>query len=126
MDTTKNILVVDDEPEILAVLKDLLDGFGYRVETKPDAESAMLFIRTGAAVDLVITDLRLPGMSGEDFISALRAQLPDVPVIMLTAYGTVQSYIRTRSNGVFEYINKPVQAKELRRIVKAALDGPGA
>ena len=120
----KSILLVDDEQEILDIMTDLLDGFGYRVIAKLDAESALDLVRKGAAVDLVITDLRLPGMSGTEFISALRKILPSAPIIMLTAYGSVESYIQSQSSGVFEYINKPIQAKELRRIVKAALALP--
>jgi two-component system response regulator AtoC len=124
MEKMKTILLLDDEQEILTVLGELLDGFGYQVIAKHDAESALSLVREGTRVDLVITDLCMPGMSGSEFISALRQILPSVPVIMLTAFGSVESYIQSRSSGVFEYINKPVPAKELRRIVKAALALP--
>lgn len=118
----KTILLVDDEPEILNILGEILRGFGYTTIPKPDAESALSAIRQGAVVDLVITDLRMPGMSGSDLLIVLRKLLPSVPIIILTANGSVESYIQARSDGVFEYINKPVQAKELRRIVKAAFE----
>jgi len=117
----KTILLVDDEPEILSVLDELLSSFGYKVIAKLDAESALPVIKDGTTVDLVITDLKMPGMSGQEFVVALKQIVPAMPVIMLTAYGSVQSYIQSRSDGVFEYINKPIQSKELRRIVKAAL-----
>jgi len=122
MSLIKNILIVDDEPALLSMLTEMIQGFGYQVIPRPDAESALATLREGADVHLIITDLRLPGMSGEELISVIRQTMPRVPIIMLTAYGSVESYIQTRSNGVFEYINKPIQARELSRIIKAALD----
>jgi DNA-binding NtrC family response regulator len=64
----------------------------------------------------------MPGMSGIEFLTILRKALPSVPVIMFTAYGDVETYLKSLSLGVFEYINKPVKKNELGRIVKAALD----
>ncbi len=122
----KTILLIDDEPGILKVLTDTLVKFGYKVIPKPDAGSALAVIREGTGVDLVITDNKMPGMSGSEFITLLKQALPSVPVIMLTGYGSVESYLKSLSNGVFEYINKPVQARELDRIVKAALDASDA
>jgi len=116
----KTILLIDDEPELLSILDELLSSFGYKVIAKLDAESALPVIKDGTTVDLVITDLKMPGMSGPEFIAVLKQIAPAMPVIMLTAHGSVESYIQSRSDGVFEYINKPVQSKELRRIVKAA------
>jgi DNA-binding NtrC family response regulator len=117
----KTILLVDDEPELTSILAETLERAGYTVIPRPDAESALTVLLNRTSVDLVITDLQLPGMSGFELTEVLRKALPSVPVIMLTAYGSVESYIESRSMGVFEYINKPVQAKELRRIVKTAL-----
>ncbi len=121
MPSRKTILLVDDEPDLLKTLADILEGAGYAVIPKTDAESALGVLLNRVSVDLVITDLRLPGMGGYELAGVLRKALPTVPVIMLTAYGTVKSYVESRSMGVFEYINKPVQAKELRWIVKKAL-----
>jgi DNA-binding NtrC family response regulator len=118
----KTILLVDDELEILEVLGEILVEFGYKVIPKTDAESALSVIREGTRVDLVITDLRMPGMSGIEFVTVLRRTLPSVPVIMFTAHGGVETYLESLSLGVFEYINKPVKKNELGRIVKAALD----
>jgi DNA-binding NtrC family response regulator len=64
----------------------------------------------------------MPGMSGIEFLAILRKALPSVPVIMFTAYGDVDTYLKSLSLGVFEYINKPVGKNELVRIVKAALE----
>jgi DNA-binding NtrC family response regulator len=114
----KTILLVDDEPEILKILGETLSD--YNVIAKTDAESALSVIRGGARVDLVLTDNYMPGMKGSELITVLKKDAPSVPVIMLTAYGSVESYLENISGGVFEYINKPVKANELRRIVKAA------
>jgi DNA-binding NtrC family response regulator len=118
----KTILLVDDEPDILKILSDILMPSGYATVSKPDAESALAVIREGKQIDLVITDLRMPGMSGSELTTILRQILPSVPIIMLTGYGSVESYLKSMSSGAFEYINKPIQATELRRIVKTALE----
>jgi DNA-binding NtrC family response regulator len=117
----KTILLVDDEPEIRTILVEFLQKSGYKVIPKPDAESALSVINEKRRVDLVITDFRMPGMDGPEFIDALKKTSPSLPVIMLTAFGSVASYIQCRSKGVFEYVNKPVRAGEFRRIVQAAL-----
>ena len=122
MNSIKTILLVDDEPEVLSILAETLRSFGYKVIPKPSAESALSIIGEGNMLDLVITDLRMPGMDGSEFIRVLKRQSPSVPVILLTGHGSVESYVQTRSDGVFEYVNKPVRAKELRLIVNAALE----
>lgn len=118
----KTILLVDDELEILKSLGEILTRFGYQVIAKQAAQEALASVKDGANIDLVITDYRMPGMDGLEFLNALRQMDPSVPVIMLTAYGAVESYLKSLSLGVFEYVNKPIKAKDLGRIVQAAIN----
>ncbi len=123
--TTKNdlktILVVDDEPENRQIFSGLLTDLGYKVIDEPDGASALSTIRQGTKVDLVVTDDRMPNMSGLELIETLRKVVPSVPVIMITAYGRIENYLRSLSLGVFEYVNKPVGKREFGMIVKTAL-----
>jgi DNA-binding NtrC family response regulator len=118
----KTILLVDDELEILKSLGEILTRFGYQVIAKQSAQEALASVKDGANIDLVITDYRMPDMDGLEFLNALRQMDPSVPVIMLTAYGAVESYLKSLSLGVFEYVNKPIKAKDLGRIVQAAIN----
>jgi two-component system response regulator GlrR len=118
----KTILLIDDDHDILNLVGEILTGLGYKVLPQPDAESALSILRQGTRVDLVITDLQMPGMSGMELVPVLRRVLPSVPVIMFTAHGEVETYLKSLSLGVFEYINKPIEENELGRIVKAALE----
>lgn len=118
----KTILLVDDELEILKSLGEILARFGYQVITKQSAQDALSVLKDGEHIDLVITDYRMPGMDGLEFLNALRQKDAAVPVIMLTAYGAVESYLKSLSLGVFEYVNKPIKAKDLGRVVQAAID----
>ena len=118
----KTILLVDDELEILKSLGEILTRFGYQVIAKQAAQEALDSVKDGANIDLVITDYRMPGMDGLEFLNALRQMDQSVPVIMLTAYGAVESYLKSLSLGVFEYVNKPIKAKDLGRIVQAAIN----
>ena len=118
----ESILLVDDELEILKSLGEILTRFGYQVIAKQSAQEALASVKDGANIDLVITDYRMPDMDGLEFLNALRQMDPSVPVIMLTAYGAVESYLKSLSLGVFEYVNKPIKAKDLGRIVQAAIN----
>jgi DNA-binding response OmpR family regulator len=122
----KTILLVDDEVHMLDLVGELLHTFGYKVIPQPDAESALSVIRQGTGIDLVITDYRMPGMNGVEFLKIVRTTLPSVPIIMLTAYSSVEIYLITLSLGAFEYLNKPFTEKELNHVVKSALQRPAA
>ncbi len=116
-----SILVVDDEPESRMILGETLGDLGYQVIERPDGPSALMTIREGRTVNLIITDERMPNMSGLELAKTVRQERPDVPIIMVTAHADIEDHFRSRGLGVFEYINKPLKRKELAVIVKAAL-----
>lgn len=120
----KTILLVEDEAGNREILTEILCDLGYEVIGAADGSSALSTIRHGAHIDLVLTDYRLPDMTGLDVVRTLRKALPDVPVIMLTAYGNIEGYFQSLSLGVFEYIHKPVDKRELERVVQMALRAP--
>jgi CheY-like chemotaxis protein len=120
--SNRTILVVDDELDNRLIYSEILSDLGYNVIDKPDGASALSAVREGASVDLVIADYRMPEMNGLEFIVELRQMLPSVPVIMVTAYASIENYFQSLSLGVFEYVNKPVAKREFERVVKAALD----
>ena len=122
----KTILVVDDEPENRRIYSEILSDLGYRVIDVPDGASALSDIRQGEKIDLVITDYKMPGMNGLELAAALRNMLPCIPVLILTAYTSIENYFQSLNLGVFEYINKPVGTSELIRIVRMALNDHSA
>jgi len=118
----KTILLVDDEVQILEVLSEILTRFGYQVIPRPDARTALAVIQEGTTVHLVITDYRMPGMNGAEFITILRTLRPSIPVIMLTGFSSVELYLQSLSLGVFDHLNKPIKIHDLLRVVNAALE----
>jgi len=116
----KTILLIENSTERPG-LEDVLKKFGHKVVAVEDDASALSIIRAGVAIDLVITDCWITALNGLDLLASLRRLAPAVPSIMLTEHGSVEMYLKACSLGVFEYVNKPVTAQELGRIVKAAL-----
>lgn len=119
----KTILLVDDEPEVLKCLSEMLQRLNYRVLTSRNGPSALALMGGTGNPDLVITDQRMPGMDGLEFICLLRQKLPDVPIIMMTAYGTMESYLTAGTLGVFRYLQKPIRLRDLERTAADALCG---
>ncbi len=122
---TKTILVVDDDPENVRSYTEILIDMGYRVIARGDVDSALAMLQGDTAFDLAITDYRMPDKTGLDFILALRRLRPNLPVIMITAYGNIETYLHSISLGAFEYVNKPINKKEFERIVRHALNKNG-
>jgi len=115
------ILIVDDEKNILRVVSTTLKGEQYDVTTAQSAEEAIeKFGRSG--FDLVVTDLKLPGQSGLDLLSYVKAQEPDMPVIMITAFGTIENAVGAMKRGAFNYLTKPVNPDELLTVVREAIE----
>jgi DNA-binding NtrC family response regulator len=115
------ILYVDDEPAIGLILQDTLERLGHSAigaTNVPEALSAM----SRGNIDLIISDFRMPGLSGLEFLELLRDQGRDVPLIMLTGYGTIEHAVAAIKAGAADYITKPLQAEQLQHAVSQALE----
>lgn len=116
-----NILIVDDEPRILLLLQSILKEKGHTVETANDGTAALDIVRKGST-DIVITDLRMTPMDGMTFFKEANAIFPDMPVILLTAYASVETAIDAMKSGMFDYLTKPFKVDELLACVKRAVE----
>lgn len=112
----KHILIVDDEENTRIALTRLLTREGYLVETASNGNEALCRLRTQPA-ELIITDLNMPEMNGLAFLRELNREYPMSNVIMITAYGEVESYLEALNLGVFDYINKPIHIEELKKVM---------
>lgn len=116
----ETILIVDDEKNYLLVLKELLGEEGYEVVTAQSASEALSIFQESEP-DLVITDMKMPGMSGMELLSALKEKDLHLPVIMMTAYGTVEKAVEAMKKGAYDYIIKPFDNETLKKTVVKAL-----
>ena len=117
---TGSVLLVDDEINTLKVLSAILKDNGYDVATARTAEEGL--DRSSRDVfDVIITDYRLPGIDGLMFLSELRKKSPGVPVVMLTAFGTIEMAVEAMKTGAFNYISKPVNPDELLTVTREAV-----
>ena len=117
----KTILLVDDDPVLLSCIHELLQLCRYSVISKPAASEALSEVTGGASIDLVITDCRMSGIDGIEFLHKLRHLRPTIPVIVLTGHGTMESYMKAQGLGVTAFIQKPVSSRDLIRVVAGAL-----
>lgn len=115
------ILVVDDEEHAREGLSKILTREGYGVETAANGKEAIDVIKR-QSFDLVITDMRMPLMDGFEVLREIKKMDDSVGVIMITAYGEVESYLEAMNLGAFEYINKPVRVNELKRVITKVLE----
>jgi len=114
------ILLVDDDPHFLRVLSRVLSGENFQVTASSTACDAIEILRT-SRFHLIICDLRMPDCDGLNFLQALRQGGSDVPVIILTAYGEVETYLEAMNAGATEYLNKPIDSDQLLTVVRACL-----
>jgi DNA-binding NtrC family response regulator len=120
-----HILIVEDEPTTSWALAEGLSDDGFTIDTFASAEAAWEWLRAGGASDLVISDLRLPGMSGLELARKLRRGRHAQPVIIVTAYGTPETMRSLAAAGVSECFPKPFPMDALRRSVREAIDRAG-
>jgi two-component system response regulator HydG len=115
------LLVADDDPAVRQSLERTLTREGYRVVLAPDGQAALERLQAGG-IDLVLTDLRMPGLTGLELLRAARVVAPDAGVIMLTAFGTVEEAVKAIKEGATDFLTKPFQRAQLLRVIHQALE----
>ena len=115
----KRVLIADDEINIRRVLEAILRRDGYEVVTAANGDEALA--RMSRDINTVITDLKMPGLDGMGLLKRLSVDFPDVPVVMITAHGSVESAVEAVKLGAFDYVEKPFDQEQIRQIVTKAL-----
>ncbi len=122
MDKSKiKILVVDDEQGLCAGIQESLQREGYAVEATTDPAAA-LDITNRATFNLIISDIKMPGLDGVELLKRVRARSKDTLFVLITAYGTVESAVEAMKEGAYDYLSKPIDLKRLRAVVLKALE----
>ncbi len=115
------VLIVDDERKMRRVLQILIEQMGLESVAAENGEQALEYF-AAESIDLVLTDLKMPGIDGIELLNRLRAQDADVPVIVLTAHGTVQTAVEAMKQGAFDYILKPFDLEAIELAIRKALE----
>src|SRR5829696_3780391 len=113
------VLIVDDERTLARAIKDFLTESGYEAEVAVDAEQALRLLES-LRPDVVFSDVRLPGMNGIELLRRIREFDPALPVVIMTAYGTIEGAVEAVKLGAFDYLKKPVDLEELKLLADRA------
>ena len=119
----KTLLVIDDEPGHRLMVRAVMEDAGWRVSEAGSAEAALRHLRgcaPGAAPDVALLDMRMPGMDGMAALASIQELQPGMPVVMLTAYGTVGSAVEAMKRGAYDYLTKPADNEELKAVLDKA------
>src|SRR5215470_7709561 len=117
---TKRVLIADDELNMRRVLEAMLRREGYDVVTAANGLDALAGMNRD--VHTVITDLKMPGLDGMGLLRKLSADYPDVPVVMITAHGSVENAVEAVKLGAFDYLEKPFEQEQIRQVVSKAIN----
>ncbi len=110
------ILVVDDQSSVRELLRAVLESDGHEVDDAADGESALEALRSGFH-DLVVMDIRMPGLDGVETLSRMKELSPGTGVVMMTAYASVETAVKAMKLGAFDYITKPIDIGEVRKVI---------
>lgn len=121
MKSKQSILLVDDDQEFRKAMKKMFEKSGYIVTVAADGQKALGAL-SEKSFDLIISDLRMPNLNGMELMEELKRRKINLPVIFITAFGEVESYMDLMNLGAFEYINKPVKGQEILGVVRKALE----
>jgi two-component system NtrC family response regulator len=116
-----NILVVDDDESVRRMVQLQLEEVGYQVLTASGALEGLALVEEHGPA-LVITDLKMPGTSGMDILKKVHAEHPETTVVMITAFGTIETAVEAMKSGAYDYVTKPIDFDELILIVNRALE----
>lgn len=121
MSKKKRVLIVDDEQNIRRILQASFDKHGWHALVAQDAAEALSLLNS-ESVDVVLTDVTMPGMSGFELQTTINEKFPGTPVVIMTAFGTIPQAVSAIRNGSFEFITKPFDLDHLKKVVEAAAD----
>src|SRR5690606_36901624 len=114
------LLLVDDDPSLLRLLTLRLEGEGYQVISADSAEAALPLLMKNS-VDVVLSDLRMPGLDGMSLFDEIAKRYPGLPVVLMTAHGSIPEAVAATQRGVFGFLTKPLNTNELRDILQNAV-----
>ncbi len=121
MTTSARILVVDDEEQMRDLLAKVLERNGYQVTVVSNGGSALAFLED-EPVDLVLTDVRMPGIDGMEALRSIKELNPEIVVIIMTGFGSIDQAVQAVKDGAYDYINKPFKIDEMLLTIQKALD----
>lgn len=119
----KAVLIVDDEKNIRVTLVQCLEGAGYLADSAVDGEHGLEKL-SKQDYDVVLLDMKMPGMDGIETLRRMKQMKPDQPVIMITAYGTIETAVEAMKLGAVDYLQKPFTPEEILGLVRKVLDRP--
>ena len=112
-----NLLIVDDERIVRDACREVAESLGFRAHAVSSAEEAFQVI-AAQNIDVVLLDARLPGTNGNDALTTLKQHRPDIVIIVVTGYGTVQSAVQAMKEGAYDYVTKPFSKDELMLLLE--------
>ncbi|UCD57288.1 MAG: response regulator [Candidatus Hydrogenedentota bacterium] len=121
MSARQSILFVDDDNEFRRAMKKMFERWGYNVTDAAGGREALDLLSRNT-YDLIISDLRMPDLDGVELMGEIKRKEIKVPIVFITGYGEIESYMDLMNMGAFDYINKPVKGKEILRVARKALD----
>src|SRR6266853_1400741 len=118
---TRHLLIVEDEAPLRQAIAEQLEDHGYHVEQADSGEAAVAQL-SDFAFDIIITDLRLPGLDGSQVLEAAVKRYPDIIAIVVTGFGTVKDAVEAIKRGACDFVSKPFQIDELLHVLDSALE----
>jgi len=118
------ILVIEDDEEMRSLLEDFIEGEGYGVESVEDGSEGFRKLAK-ENFDLIVTDIRMPGLNGLDILPGLKQIQPSIPIIVITAFGSEEVQRRALERGADAYLEKPLQLDQLRTLIQEMVSSQG-